>query len=400
VCWVLCTSAFHKNNVLAFLPTRGLVSWEAHHAPSTSSRGFWLSTSSNEEKSSRKQVRERVLREFINLEPLAENDKRERRLREIDRIRSQFVSYGNDLWDLRNRLNRLTHKLRQGTLGDGTCVSEKEQGRLKSELLRLKKKDAELVHVMELSKATKAYREGRNQDARVHMAKATEARSCLPQLNLEGLWYGAYSKDDNGGGGQVAELINVTYVGNTLIATKVRGNDITFQADLHPLRFHSNDDDDDDGDAKDSLSTTMSDKKNKKRESESHMLEPIALGERAAKKFGTRLLTRYKGLGCRETANKKEQPWTDGQLVIVSQDYFGFVWSERPKQQKVMFARPSDELVLQLLSSRPTSKDDIPTQTRYITRCLEQQQVSEKDGGDCNDGYDCISGETDHGHFE
>jgi hypothetical protein len=43
------------------------------------------------------------------------------------------------------------------------------------------------------------------------------ARSCLPQFNLDGLWVGKY-------GSHGYELINVTYAGDTLVATKVTGD--------------------------------------------------------------------------------------------------------------------------------------------------------------------------------
>jgi hypothetical protein len=110
-------------------------------------------------------------------------------------------------------------------------------------------------------------------------------------------------------------MINVTYVGDTLVAVKVTGDknvprgEVTFKADLTPTsvkRFRS-------GDYvnKDELSKP---------------LEPITLTEKAASKWGTQQLPRYRGTGQVAEEGFRNNRWMDGQLIIIGDDYFSFAW--------------------------------------------------------------------------
>ena len=91
-------------------------------------------------------------------------------------------------------------------------------------------------------------------------------------------------------------MINVTYVGDIMIARKVTGDknvpagEISFQVDMTP--------------PKPSTSLTVA-KKN---------LPNIVLSDEAAKRWGTSELSRYQGHGQVAEEGFKNRQWMDGQL--------------------------------------------------------------------------------------
>jgi hypothetical protein len=225
-----------------------------------------------------------------------------------------------------------------------------------------------------------------------------EARSMLPQFNLEGLWVGKY-------GLHGYELINVTvsqsygnvqarsvqdrsmdshlgffylqYVGDILVASKLTGDqnvprgEITFQVDLSPLRYH----------------TVPNEAKNT-------ALQPIALTEQAARKWGTRKLPRYSGLGQVAEDGFTNNQWMDGQLIIIGDNYFSFAWV--PIEQQIFFGRPSAELSLKMLREAgvadiraltksfdqpPSMQDSVDLQKDFATRCLQRTDEHEDEYG-------------------
>ena len=338
--------------------------------------------------SSDRTLDERRMREFVNLEPLDQPDVRKRRLEQNDRVRSQFVSFGDPLWDLRVEMDELCVKL-FNAISNGHEMKEEEA---REELRQVERKDPELVYMLELASVDTAIREGRHEDARKHSDRAAEARSCLPQFNLEGLWVGKY-------GPHGYELINVTYVGDTMIATKVTGDqnvprgEITFQANLNPLQYLN----------RASQTSISSDARTK---TQMQSLQPIELTDKAAQKWGTRQLPRYVGLGQVAEEGFVNNQWMDGQLIIIGEDYFSFAWT--PIQQQIFFGRPSPELALRMLresgvsplrsakawSAPPSVDDDIQTQMDFVTRCFERtDEVLEdrnEESGSKHDGYGCI----------
>jgi hypothetical protein len=317
---------------------------------------------------------ERRLREFVNLEPLPEPDIRRRRMEEHDRVRSMFVSFGDSLWDLRTQIDELNVKLLHA-ISEG---KERKEEEARNNLRQVEQKDPELVYMLEIASHDAAKLEGREEDANEHYKKAIEARMVLPQFNFEGLWVGKY-------GSHGYELINITYVGDTLIATKVTGDKnvprggTTFQADLHPMRH-------------------LEHATKKKHTLKGPFLQPIELTDKAARKWGTRQLPRYMGLGQVAEEGYVNNQWMEGQLIIIGEDYFSFAWT--PIQQQIFFGRPSPELALKMLresgvSPLRTVTDDVQTQIDFISRCYEvsdEVQEEHTEAGEVGgvDGYGCI----------
>jgi hypothetical protein len=201
-------------------------------------------------------------------------------------------------------------------------------------------------------------------------------------------------------------MINVTYVGDQLIAYKVTGDknvprgEITFQADLNPL--HQNNGIGNDPHSTSSTSTSTAEN-----------LEPISLTDKAAKKWGTSQLPRHKGLGQVAETGFKNNQWMDGQLIIIGEEYFSFAWV--PIEQQIFFGRPSPELALKMLRESgaaaitpfkswekpPTLDSDVNVLKDYVNSCLEKttESVEEEMSGDA---FSCIwtGGETDEYYFQ
>lgn len=193
--------------------------------------------------------------------------------------------------------------------------------------------------------------QGRLEDVKAARKLAEEARSCLPQFNLEGLWVGKY-------GSHGYEMINVTYSGDTLIAYKITGDknvpkgEITFRADLTPNP------------------TTP--------------LEPIALSDAATRQWGIRHLTRFPGEGQVASEGYVKKEWIEGQLLMIGK-YFSFAWV--PLGHQIFFGRPSAELTLKMLKdSRMSSlrvdeneEQHVAQMRDFVSRCYEETMILEED---------------------
>mmetsp|Transcript_15521 Transcript_15521/g.21916 ORF Transcript_15521/g.21916 Transcript_15521/m.21916 type:complete len:466 (+) Transcript_15521:178-1575(+) len=291
------------------------------------------------------------LSEFTDLEPLVMSDMRRQRIMLDEQNKRQFVEYGNDLWDLRSTMDILSTKLIENISskeenGDGSSTySPKTEKFIRRELRKAESRDPELVYKLQLQAMEEATRDGRLEDAQDHSELAKAARSCLPQFNLEGLWVGKY-------GIHGYEMINVTYVGDTLIAFKVTGDknvpmgEITFQADLSPTR--------NDGGLRQIGGSGSSLEENTK-----NTLEPIKLSDTAAKKWGTTHLPRYSGLGQVSEEGHKNSQWLDGQLIVIGKEYFSFAWV--PIEHQIFFGRPSPELAIKMLKDKSTIVQNTPS---------------------------------------
>jgi len=330
--------------------------------------------------------------EFADLGSLEQSAERKKRIEQEQEDKQRFVSYGDELWNMREFMWKLSRKLLK-SINHGDRQKEEE---IREELRQIEHQDPDLVYKMELEMLHKATSEGREDDARRHSMVASAARSNLPQYNLDGLWVGKYGQHGY-------EMINVTYQGDLLIAYKVTGDnnvprgEITFQVDLNPLDQKvvggSS------GDPS-SMSTV-------------EQLQPISLTAKAAQKWGTTQLPRHKGLGQVAEAAFEKNQWMEGQLIIIGEEYFSFAWV--PIEQQIFFGRPSPELALKMLresgatSITPAKSWEKPPEIgssvdilkEYIHSCLEKTTEAEED--DLNgDPFSCIwtSGDTEECYFQ
>jgi len=334
--------------------------------------------------------------EFSDLGSIEQSSERRQRIEQEQEYRQRFMKYGDDLWKLRQFMDKLSTGLLQA-INHGEREKEEE---IRQELHEIEKQDPDLVYKIELEKLQKAMLEGRESDARHHSIVATAARSCLPQYNLDGLWVGKF-------GHHGYEMVNVTYHGDQLIAYKVTGDknvprgEITFQVDLNPLHQNAV------GNDPYSESTTST--------STTENLQPINLTEKAAKKWGTTQLPRHKGLGQVAESGFKNNQWMDGQLIIIGEEYFSFAWV--PIEQQIFFGRPSPELTLKMLRESgaaaiasvkswekpPTLDSDVKVLKDYVSSCLEKTTESVEEEEMSGDAFSCIwtgSQTEDAQHFQ
>jgi hypothetical protein len=178
------------------------------------------------------------------------------------------------------------------------------------------------------------------------------------------------------------EMINVTYVGDRLIAYKVTGDrniprgEITFTADLAvvPPRVDVGDVD---------APPTPRDGPPSAADAERAALDPIVLSEGSARKWGTRRLSRYRGSGHAAEPGYANPQFMEGQLVVVGTgEYFSFAWV--PLEHQIFFGRPSPELTMRMLRegggtrltagvglTPPGPDANVREMSEYADRCLE-----------------------------
>lgn len=130
--------------------------------------------------------RDRRTMEFMNLEPYTESDARRARLGRDQINQQQFAKYGDELWSLRKKMKNLAEQIR-GAVTDGSHYQEQLS---REKIRQAELRDPELVYEMELLGMELARREGDMKQAEKAGRRALNARSCLPQYNLEGLWLG------------------------------------------------------------------------------------------------------------------------------------------------------------------------------------------------------------------
>lgn len=129
---------------------------------------------------------QRRLEEFVNLDPLPESAARRMRIEQEEENERRFAKFGDDLWNLRTEMQDLSVELLEA-INNGKRDDEKG---IRRTLRKLEKKDPELLYKLELENARRAERDGDGDAAFHHMENAMNARKCLPQYNLEGLWVG------------------------------------------------------------------------------------------------------------------------------------------------------------------------------------------------------------------
>jgi hypothetical protein len=270
---------------------------------------------------------------------------RHERLFQESETKKRFL-FGNELLELRAKVTKMRERLNKAQRRGNA----KDVEALRSRIRRLSLRDAEFVYGEMLDLADQAKRMGDKREEQLYREEAAAVRACLPHFNIEGLWVGKYG--DHG-----YEMINVTYVGDTLIATKVTGdknvpkNEVTFTADLRPSFHHGSD----------------------------HALSPIELSSTASKQWGTKGLMRYPGKGQVAGEGYVNAKFMEGQLIMVGEEYFSFAWV--PIGYQIFFGRPSAELTLKMLKKseeRAVAKGrvalqngDVDGMRRYAVKCLE-----------------------------
>jgi hypothetical protein len=287
------------------------------------------------------------------------------RMEEEAKAKSKFL-HGDELIELRKYINNLELDLNMAKeKQDGCRIKDLSQALHDSRNL-----DAEFVYVNSLEMAEASDTE---KEAKEWKKLANEARNCLPQFNLQGLWVGKYG--DHG-----YEMVNVTYIGDTLVATKVTGDknvpkgEITFTADLHPnAKGRTN-------------------------------LEPIELSDVASKQWGHKHLPRFPGQGQVASEGFINNQWMDGQLILVG-EYFSFAWI--PLGHQIFFGRPSAELTLKMLKQSKMadfgavdkgSPNQFAEMRAHAEKCFDETEIllDSVDGELCfmmdDDNYFCQEG--------
>lgn len=271
--------------------------------------------------------------------PTCENRRQERLQNEAEN-RDRFYQ-GKTLFELRESVNNLKKKL-QVAVKERDVQSAQD---LTSLIDEMQQRDAEHIYA-ESSKRLEKAKRGGDREKILHLNQEMKnARSSIPHFNLEGLWVGKY-------GAHGYEMINVTYIGDTLIAYKVTGDknvpkgEITFQADLSPLSEIA--------------------------------LEPITLTSPASKRWGIEHLVRFPGKGQVASEGFRNAQWMEGQLIMVG-DYFSFAWI--PISHQIFFGRPSPDLTLEMLTSSGSVNSDanVDDMKDFAMRCLEETAVMQEE---------------------
>mmetsp|Transcript_27327 Transcript_27327/g.41141 ORF Transcript_27327/g.41141 Transcript_27327/m.41141 type:complete len:453 (-) Transcript_27327:138-1496(-) len=252
----------------------------------------------------------------------------------------QRFAHGSELQDLRLDIASLKENLKWALATDDiTRIID-----LTAAIEKAQVKDPEFVYKRMLEKIEDAQKMNVSKKYQV-LPKITEealaARRYIPRLNMEGLWIGNFGTEGSG-------LVNVTYVGDTLIATKVTGEcvipkgEVLFRADLSP----------------------PSDKNSKEK------LDPIPLTGSVASKFGTQKLERYFGEGQLSSSEDfKDCKFVEGQLIMFD-GYFSFLYL--PSKQHIFFSRPSPELTLHLMRDIISVEDELENMKDHLTRCFNK----------------------------
>lgn len=136
------------------------------------------------------------------------------------------------------------------------------------------------------------------------------------------------------------ELVNVTYVADTMVATKVTGDvnvprgQVSFVADLAPRN---------------------------------NSLSPLKLTLDQSSQTA-RQLPRFPGQGHVAKRGFKSPKYIEGQLVLFER-HFSFVWLET--RHHVLFQRPTPEQTIAMLRDEISREDEIENMRYHLQRCFE-----------------------------
>lgn len=325
------------------------------------------------------------------------SDTRRKRWTREAAAKSKFI-VGDDLHDMRARIVGLRRELANGKLSmsnptsgsstagaamvgweggqlfnarkinDTTTTLGRRAQDIEMEIATLNDRDPEFVYAMSRDLMERAVADDDRVSVMEYRVKMEDAMSCMPQMNLHGLWVGKYGEHGY-------EMINITYTNDshTLIATKVTGDEnvpqgeVTFTVDLAPRTFSSDD------------------------ELLRRMLDPIELDMDARKRWGRRYLPRHPGRGRVAQTNFVDPAWMEGQMILVG-DYFSFAWVPIGKQ--IFFGRPSPELTIRMVREAEQERmrregddeDTIGAMRDAAMGMMEETYWIEREGTDTNDG--------------
>jgi hypothetical protein len=139
------------------------------------------------------------------------------------------------------------------------------------------------------------------------------------------------------GGKHGTQVVNITYTGDELIATKVIGDrnvprgEVTFTVSLEPSNVSA--------------------------------LPPIQLISDARKGE----FRRFPGKGQVSRRGFKDHRYVEGQMILFD-NQFSFVWI--PTKHHVLFQRPSPEMTLKLLRNTISKEDELQNMREHISRCF------------------------------
>ena len=279
---------------------------------------------------------------------------------------------GDELQALRARVLRLSQELQSLRAQTSSSRRKSRSTRdariqlLERAILKAQQVDAEYVYTVAKQRSDLARKQGQYTLAAHFDKQALEAKQALPQFQLQGLWVGKFNSSGK------FELINVTYSDNDmLVAHKVTASDSTRDASSLPL-----------------FSVPLA--------ADALGLPPIQLQPDAMVDAqlwgGQQYLPRFVGRGRVEehatsttiddqgiislghlppSSSDNVPLWVDGQLILVSEQYFAFYWLGTSEQ--VFFGRPSPELTLKLL--RQTT-DPV---REHLQRCWLETELIQDD---------------------
>lgn len=280
----------------------------------------------------------------------------------LQEAKSERFATGNELKQLRSDLEKLQESLLSVQASGHAIDTNDRVEQLTKAIENCEQRDPDIVYRKALKEVIDAkVSHLLSEDERLRRVQnwtkeAAVARKCIARFQLEGLWVG-----HNTGASSGLELINVTYAGDTLMATKVVGDtyvprgQVLFTAELSPLNCSS--------------------------------LTPLNFSVRNDDSTNTaatataQLLLRYSGKGqiISDDNNKKKKTqnvksssntnkYVDGQLVMLNDDQFSFLWTHT--SQFIVFSRPTPEQTIRLLRDTIAREDELERMRNHVARCF------------------------------
>jgi len=270
--------------------------------------------------------------------------------RSLEPEKSKEFATGAELKKLRADLENLRENMQWAqAMNDETRIEE-----LAKAIKNGEQRDPELAYakylrlVAETKKSTELSAEDKKVMTERWQERAQRARSHLFRFQMDGIWVGNY-------GNHGLELINVTYVGDNLIATKVTGDEtvprgqVSFTADLHPPS---------------NTSVALSPLK--------MTVEPALSTPTPLQTHADDYLPRFPGKGQIAKPGFKEHRFVEGQLVMF-ESHFSFVWI--PTRHHVLFRRPTPQQTIDLLRDTISKEDEMENMRNHLRRCFDMDMT-------------------------